>query len=166
MAELGLNIMFSDSIIDETRLLIEGELRGTGFGIVSSNDRLIYESFGTSPENIIIECLGFVGLAFVTGFAAKAGADAWDSLKTRLSRIRAIHRGGLELEFLTEEDEGAVRYVLPQSMGDAEAALGCITADLQALTASDERERWWIGPPESRWGTGLESIEYRVEKNK
>ena len=129
-----------------------------------TTDQLIYESLGIAPENIIIDCLGFVGLAFTSGFAAKAGADAWDALKSKFKKLRRIHRGGLEIEFLEDGGSRFVRYVIPESSNDAEVALENIATDFEVLTKSDERERWWLGPPHSRWGTGLESIEVRSQR--
>lgn len=164
MSHFSVNIMCSDSISEELRLHIEDELSVEGVDVLSSNDQLIYESFGTAPENIIIECLGFVGLAFASGFAAKAGADAWDALKSRFRNIRKIHQGGLEIEFLDGGGSTLVRYVIPRSSTDAAIALEQISSDFEKLTKSDEMERWWLGSPHSRWGTGLESIEVRSQR--
>jgi hypothetical protein len=52
---------------------VDGELKEDGVAFESSNDRLRSKSFGTSPENIIIDLTGFIGLAFASGFATKAG---------------------------------------------------------------------------------------------
>ena len=164
MTDLSVMVKFSDSIDAQARAFVDVELNVEGVTFSSSNNQLAYKGFGTSPENIIIECVGFIVLAFASGFAGKAGADAWDSLKERFKKVRERHLGGLEIEFLGTEGTSLVRYVIPESTAEAQVALDQVAQDLEILTTSDERERWWLGPPDSRWGTGLESIEYRNRK--
>jgi hypothetical protein len=164
MADLSMNVMFSNAISAEARAYIHGQLSVDGISLTSSNDQLTYKGFGTSPENIIVDITGFIGLVFASGIATKAGADAWDSLKERIKRMRERHRGGLEIEFLETDGTSLVRYVIPEAPTESEVAVDNIASDLNNLTAPDERERWWLGPPDSRWGTGLDSIEYRNRK--
>jgi hypothetical protein len=166
MNDFGVKVLFSRSIPEEVQLFVQNELNLEGYDYASSNNQLVYLSAGTSPENIIVELTGFIALAFASGFAGKAGADAWGVLIERFRRIRERHRGGLELYLLEAEGTSDVRYVIPADPQESEAALKSIESDLENLTESDERERWWLGAPASRWGTGLESIEYRSRRNR
>jgi hypothetical protein len=65
---------------------------------------------------------------------------------------------------LETDGTSLARYVIPEAPTESEVAVDNIASDLNNLTAPDERERWWLGPPDSRWGTGLDSIEYRNRK--
>jgi hypothetical protein len=48
-------------------------------------------------------------------------------------------------------------YIIPNDPSQQDAAIDAIAADFAALTEVDER--WWLGPPDSRWGTGMESAQ-------
>lgn len=156
--------MFNVSVGTEVQFFVDRELNIEDISYSSSNNQIIYASAGLSPENIFVDLVGFITLAFGAGFVNKAGADAWNKLKGRLEAIRERHRGGLELEFLESEGEGLVRYVIPEDPVEAKVAIDAIESDLGSLRESDERERWWLGRPESKWATGLESIQHRNHK--
>jgi hypothetical protein len=166
MNELGLKVLFSRAVPERIQLFVQSELEVDGITYASSNNQLVYLSTGTPIENIIVEFTGFITVAFASGFAGKAGADVWGVLKERFRQIRERHRGGLELHLLEAEGTSEVRYVIPADGAEAPIAIESIESDLENLTVIGERERWWLGPPVSRWGTGLECVEYRNRQSR
>ncbi len=74
--------------------------------------------------------------------------------------MRATHGGGLEVYIDDEDGKTLARNIIPPDPPQWDAAIDAIPDDCAALEhGGDERERWWLGPPESRWGTGLEAAE-------
>ena len=73
MADPSVKVVLSDSLSAETRAFVDDKFRADGVAFESSNDRLMYESFGTSAENGIVHFVGFIALTFTAGIAKQGG---------------------------------------------------------------------------------------------
>jgi hypothetical protein len=93
------------------------------------------------------------------GFAEAAVADAWGATKSALKKARAAHGGGQEASIVDEVKKTHANYIIPSGPSERDAAIDAITADFAALKKVDER--WWFGPPDSRWCTGMESAQQK-----
>lgn len=119
-----------------------------------------YKSVSVASENLVIDfVVTYAVLQFLQGFVSAAGADAWEATKRALKSVRAAHHGGQEASIVDMEMKTQVNYIIPNDPSESNAAIDAIAADFAALKKVDER--WWLGPPDSRWGTGMESAQQK-----
>jgi len=127
-----------------------------GIHTETSDTDISCKSVSVAPENLIIDfVVSYAVLQFLQGFVSAAGADTWEATKRALKRIRAAHSGGQEASIVDEYKETHANYIIPSDPFEGNAAIDAIASDFAALKKVDER--WWLGPPNSRRGTGMES---------
>lgn len=90
-----------------------------------------------------------------------AGADVWEATKRALKKARKVHDGGQEANIDDADGKTYADYIIPNDPSQQDAAIDAITADFAAL--KEVAERWWLGPPDSRWGTGMESAQQKIQ---
>jgi len=153
-------LQFSESYPHSDREAIQQAFIDEGIGTETAGTDISYKSVSVAPENLVIEFLvTYAVLQFLLGFVSAAGADAWEATKRSLKRVRAAHSGGQEASIVDEEKKRYANYIIPSDPSERDAAIDAIAADFAALKKVDER--WWLGPPDSRWGTGMESAQQR-----
>lgn len=151
--EIQVTLHFTKSFTASNRLKIQRTFGDEGIKTSVESD-LLYK--GAQPQNLIVDLIvAYVVLQFLQGHASAAGADAWEATKRALRTIRSSHDGGQEIFVVDETREVRARYILPGDPCQQEAAINAISEDFAA--SSHLEERWWLGPSESRWGTGLEA---------
>lgn len=156
MTPIKAELNYSESFPADARAAIQQAFADEGIEAVPVENDIFYESAGTSPENVIIAIVVLqVLVPFVNGYFAAAGADAWEATKRALKKVRRAHHGGQEVTFEDENANAFANYIIPRDPTQQDAAIEAIAADFAVLDHVDER--WWLGPPDSRWGTGLES---------
>lgn len=157
-------LQFSESFPRSDREAIQQAFTDEGLGTEIAATDISYKSVGIAPENLVIDFLvTYTVLQFLQGFVSAAGADAWEATKRALKRVRAAHSGGQEASIVDEEKKTHANYIIPSDPSERDAAIDAIAADFAALRKIDER--WWLGPPDSRWGTGMESAQQRNRPN-
>jgi hypothetical protein len=158
MAEMSAHLQFSETFPEADRQVIRQSFVDEGIDTENAENDLAYKGVAVSPENLVIGF--FVSgalLQFLQGYFSAAGADAWAATKRAFKRVRAAHDGGQEVTIVDEAGKTHARYILPSDPSQRDIAIDAISDDFAAL--EHVQERWWLGPPESRWGTGLEAAE-------
>lgn len=160
MAGIAVQLTFSESVDDTDRITIEQTFIDEGFDTSRAANDISYKRAGFQPENLLITLvLKEPVRGFLLGFGGAAGADAWEACKRALKRVRVAHTDiGQEAVMSDDERNVHVRYILPGNPDQTKIAVDAIKDDFASLDRSDER--WWLGPPESRWGTGMEAREH------
>jgi hypothetical protein len=148
-------LTFSASFPAPDRIAVQQAFTDEGIDTEVSNHDMEYRSVAVSPENLIIGYIVSIPLLqFLQGYFSAAGADSWAATKRAFKRVRATHDGGQEVTITGDDGANHARYILPKDPPERDAAIDAIADDFAALDHVDER--WWLGPPESRWGTGEE----------
>lgn len=154
--ELRAELQFSETFPLSDRGVIQRAFDDEGVVNDIAETDIFYKS--VSPENLII---GFVitypVLQFLQGYASAAGADAWEATKRALKNARGAHLGGQEVSISDEDAREYANYIIPSIPSESSVAVDSIASDFAKLEHPEER--WWLGPPDSRWGTAMESAE-------
>lgn len=153
--DVTVSLEFSSSTDEVARQAVAQSFIDEGFPTTIGGDGL-YKAFAVSPQVIIEVVLSTASWAFLKGFVNKAGEDAWDKVKGAFRRQPANDIG--QEMWLKEGEETQVRYLLPADRTEWAKALEAIAEDYQR--SDRDRERWWLGPPDSRWGSGEESARH------
>lgn len=74
-------------------------------------------SYGTKSVDPVLAVFLLLGGQFASGFLGKAGEDAWDTLKTLVSRLRA--ESTRQSQLVIEDDEGLELILGPDTPDDA-----------------------------------------------
>lgn len=149
-------LQYSESFPRPDRETILQAFIDEGIHTETADTDISYKSVSVAPENLIIDFIvTYAVLQFLQGFVSAAGADTWEATKRALKRIRAGHSGGHEASIVDEDKKTHANYIIPSDPFESNVAIDAITSDFAALKKVDER--WWLGPPNSRWGTGMES---------
>ena len=149
-------LQYSESFPRPDRETVLQALIDEGIHTETADTDISYKSVSVAPENLIIDFIvTYAVLQFLQGFVSAAGADTWEATKKALKRIRAAHIGGQEASIIDEDKKTHANYIIPSDPSESNAAIDAIASDFAALKKFDER--CWFGPPNSRWGTGMES---------
>jgi hypothetical protein len=158
MEDVKVELQFSDAFPHSDRDAIHRAFTDEGIDAKLSDRDIFYKGGSVSPENLIIGFIvTFPVLQFLQGYFSAAGADAWEATKRALKKARKAHDGGQEANIDDADGKTYANYIIPNDPSQQDAAIDAIAADFAALTEVDER--WWLGPPDSRWGTGMESAQ-------
>jgi hypothetical protein len=151
-------LRYSESFSHSARETVLQTFIDEGIHTETADTDISYKSVSVAPENLIIDFIvTYAVLQFLQGFVSAAGADTWEATKRALKRVRASHNWGQEASIVDEEKKTHANYIVPSDPSESNAAIDAIAADFAALKKVDER--WWLGPPDSRWGTGMESAQ-------
>lgn len=144
-------LQYSESFPRPDRETILQAFIDEGIDTETAETDISYKSVSIAPENLVIDfVVTYAVLQFLQGFVSAAGADAWAATKSALKRVRASHNGGQEASVVDEEKKTHANYIIPSDPSESNAAIDAIAADFATLKKVDER--WWLGPPDSRWG--------------
>lgn len=158
MDSVKVELKFSEAFPQSGRDAIKQAFTSEGIDARFSGIDVSYKGGTVSPENLIIGIATTVTLLpFVQGYFSGAGADAWDATKRALKKVRKAHDGGQEANIDGADGKTYVNYIIPNDPSQHDTAIDAIAADFAAL--KEVAERWWLGPPDSRWGTGMESAQ-------
>lgn len=159
MGEMRAKLQFSEAFPEEARTEIRKTFADEGIETeVASND-IAYKGAAVSPDNLIIDFVSLLLLTFLNGYVSAAGADAWAATKRAFKRVPAASHGGQELHFSVDDGTTHARYILPNDPAERNTAIDTIADDFAVHEKLEER--WWLGPPDSRWGSSLESAQRR-----
>lgn len=155
MGNIQVALHFTKSFAASDRLKIQQIFNDERIRTSVESD-LFYK--GAQPQNLIVDiALANVVLRFLQGYVSTVGLDAWEATKRALRRMRSSHDGGQEIFIVDETREVRARYILPSDPSQQDAAISAISEDFAA--SNHLEERWWLGPPEPRWGSGLEAAQ-------
>lgn len=164
MEDVKIELQFSQSFPHSDRDAIQQAFTDEGIEAKFSDTEIFYKGGSVSPENLIIGITAAVTLLpFLQGYFSAAGADVWETTKRALKKARKAHDGGQEANIDDADGKTYANYIIPNDPSEQDAAIDAIAADFAALKEVDER--WWLGPPDSRWGTGMESAEQKNRPN-
>lgn len=153
-------LQYSESFPRPNRETILQAFIDEGILTETAQSDILFKSVSIAPENLVIDLVvTYAVLQFLQGFVSAAGADAWEATKKALTRVRAAYSGGQEASIVGEDKKTHANYFIPRNPSESKAAIEAIAADFAALKKVDER--WWLGPPDSRWGTGMESAQQK-----
>lgn len=158
MDELRARLQFSETFPKSARAEIRQQFADEGIGAEVAERDLSFKGATAAPESLVIYLTVSVPLLqFLKGYSSAAGADAWAATKRIFKRVRTDHVGGQEVHIADENGDVHARYILPSDPLQLGIAIDAISDDFSRLEKSEER--WWLGPPDTRWGTGLERAE-------
>ncbi len=162
MEDVKVGLQFSEAFPHGDRDAIQRAFANEGIDAKFSDSDIFYKGGSVSPENLIIGITATVTLLpFLQGYFSAAGADVWEATKRALKKARKAHDGGQEATIDDADGKTYANYIIPNDPSQQDAAIDAIAADFAALKEVDER--WWLGPPDPRWGTGMESAQQKIQ---
>ena len=164
MEDVKVELQFSESFPHSDRDAVGQAFTDEGIDAKFSATDIFYKGGSVSPENLIIGITASVTLLpFLQGYFSAAGADVWEATKRALKKARKANDGGQEANIDDADGKTYANYIIPNDPSQQDTAIDAIGADFASLKEVDER--WWLGPPDSRWGTGMESAQHGIQPN-